>query len=80
MLAHADIEALAQLLAPKILEEVARLQKRWLSLQEAKDLLDIRATNTMMKLINEGRIYATKRTGKWLVDRQSIDNWLMGDY
>jgi hypothetical protein len=48
---------------------------RWLTMDEAMRYAKVKSRNTMMKWINGGHVYAHKRTGEWIIDRQSIDKW-----
>ena len=52
---------------------------RWLTLKEAMTYAKVKSVNTIKKWIAEGYIYAHKRTGSWIVDRQSIDDWYLAD-
>ncbi len=45
---------------------------KWLTLQEAR-IYARKCINTIKRLIEEGKIYGTKRGGEWVVDRESID-------
>ena len=69
-----DIEAIAQ----KVAELLGPSIKRWLTVDEALQYSGIKSRTTLMKWINEGYIDAHKRTGKWVIDRQSIDDWHKG--
>lgn len=71
-----QMEALAELVAMKVMEtvQVAESQPRWLTMEEAT----VYAKTSMRKLrtwVDEGYIYGFKRTGKYVIDRESIDNW-----
>jgi hypothetical protein len=52
---------------------------RWLTMKEAMTYAKVKSVNTIKKWITEGYIYAHKRTGSWIVDRQSIDDWYLAD-
>jgi hypothetical protein len=52
---------------------------RWLTLKEAMTYAKVKSPNTIKKWIAEGYIYANKRTGSWIIDRQSIDDWYLAD-
>ena len=52
---------------------------RWPTLKEAMRYSRVKSVNTIKKWITEGHIYAHKRTGSWIVDRQSIDDWFLTD-
>jgi len=72
-----DINQLSELIARKI--NPSMLPRRWLTLAEAKSYANIKSTTTIMKWIDAGVIYASKRTGQWIVDRDSIDQWYLRD-
>ena len=71
-LSQADIAAIAD-------ELFKRLDKRdhpprWLLFSEA--MVYARASkNTLVAMIKDGRIRATKRGGNWIVDKNSIDEY-----
>lgn len=48
------------------------ISQRWLTIKEAC-LYAKMSKNTLMKCVRCDEIKATKRGGKWIVDRQSID-------
>jgi len=52
---------------------------RWLTIQEAMDYSRVKNRKTIMKWISLGLIYAHKRTGSWIVDKESIDKWFLED-
>ncbi len=52
--------------------------RRWLSLTEAARYVSL-SDKTLMKYVNAGVIYGTRKGGKWLIDRASIDTWLEED-
>lgn len=71
-----QIEALAELVAMKVMKtvHVAGTLPRWLTMEEAVEY----AKTSKRKLrtwVDEGYIYGFKRTGKYVIDRESIDNW-----
>lgn len=51
---------------------------RWLTLKEACQLLK-KCRQTVVKMITDGEIYGTKKTGHWLIERASIDAFLYED-
>lgn len=51
---------------------------RWLSLSDAAEYCSL-CSKTLLKYILEGEVYASKKGGKWIVDRESLDAWLLGD-
>ncbi|SCY84462.1 helix-turn-helix domain-containing protein [Desulfoluna spongiiphila] len=71
-----QMEALAELVALKVMKtvHVASTLPRWLTMEEAV----VYAKTSKRKLrtwVDEGYIYGFKRTGKYVIDRESIDNW-----
>lgn len=57
------------------LELMLSVQGRWLTVKEAMDYAKVKSRSTLMKWIDAGYIYAHKRTGEWIIDRNSIDDW-----
>ena len=51
---------------------------KWLTLHEAC-IYARRSLNTTKRLIEEGKIYGTKKGGEWTVDRESIDAYFNRD-
>jgi len=51
---------------------------RWLNMAEATEYAKIKS-KTMKKWLDEGYIYGFKRSGQWIIDRQSIDDWYLSD-
>ena len=74
-LTHSDLEQIADLVAERVLDNMRQTPGKWLTLKEAKEHAKVKATSTIMSWINEGYIYAFKRSGEWVVDRESIDDW-----
>ena len=75
-----QIETIAKLVAQQVITTVTETvqmentQPRWLTMEEAV----VYAKTSMRKLrnwVDEGYIYGFKRTGKYIVDRESIDKW-----
>lgn len=71
-----QLEMLAEMVAQKVKMAVQETgtQARWLTMDEAV----IYAKTSMHKLrswVDEGYIYGFKRTGRYVVDRESIDTW-----
>ncbi len=59
----------------KTITDMARLNcMKWLTLHEAC-IYARRSSNTIKKLVLEGKIYASKKGGEWIVDRESIDRY-----
>jgi len=71
-----QIKELARQLALLIMGEV--LKPRWLTIKEACDYTKIKR-DTLMRFIEEGDIYAVKKRGKWVIDRESIDAFYSSD-
>jgi hypothetical protein len=59
------IEAIAAMIPPG----------KWLTLKEAMQYAKVKSTDTIRRWIAEGHIYGFKRSGEWIVDRESIDDW-----
>jgi len=74
LLHRTDIEAIAGLIADRVLLSIPT-SGRWLSIDEAMAYAKVKSRSTIMVWINKGHIYAHKRTGSWIVDRESIDKW-----
>ena len=47
---------------------------RWLTMEEATEYAKIKS-KTICKWIKQGYIYGFKRSGNWIIDRKSIDDW-----
>jgi len=61
--------------AETIIERIDKLlsiSQRWLTVREAC-LYSKMCRNTLMHFIDSGEIKASKKQGKWIVDRLSID-------
>ncbi len=71
-----EIKALAEELKRIILIEPIG---RWLTMEEAVKYAGIKTKKTMKKWLDEGYIYGHKRSGSWIIDRQSIDDWYLSD-
>ena len=76
-LTHNDIKTLAALIAEEVGAIIAAEGKpgRWLRLDEAKQYAKVKSSNTIRKWIDEGYIYGFKRSGEWIIDRDTIDDW-----
>lgn len=74
---QAQISEIAEMVARKVSESIAAVSTpgRWLTLDEAKKYAKVKSRSTIKAWIDEGYIYGFKRTGEWIVDRESIDNW-----
>jgi hypothetical protein len=44
-------------------------------MSQALDYARIKSKNTMLKWVKEGLVYGFKRSGTWIIDRDSIDKW-----
>jgi len=78
---RADLEELGAIIAGQVRAQVlSELSPgRWLTLKEAMDYAKVRSPNTIIAWITEGFIYGHKRSGHWIVDRTSIDDWFLSD-
>ncbi len=78
---RSDIEALASKIAKEVGQNIlaSATPGRWLTLKEAMAYAKVKSEDTIRKWINEGYIYAHKRSGQWIVDRESIDDWFLSD-
>jgi hypothetical protein len=76
-----DISAISSMIASQVQADIlAKLSPgRWLTLREAMDYAKVKSVTTIKAWINEGYIYAHKRSGQWIVDRESIDDWFLSD-
>jgi Na+/H+ antiporter NhaA len=52
---------------------------KWLTVSEAMRYAEVKSRKTILAWINEGYIYAFRRTGSWVIDRESIDSWYNKD-
>ena len=71
-----QIELLAKLVAERVMETVqaGSADPRWLTIDEA--MVYAKTSKKMLRSwIDEGHIYGFKRTGRYVVDRESIDRW-----
>ncbi len=76
-----DISAISSMIATQVQADIlAKLSPgRWLTLREAMDYAKVKSVTTIKAWINDGYIYAHKRSGQWIVDRESIDDWFLSD-
>lgn len=81
-LTNRQIEELAEVVARKVLaaisDRLATPERRWLSTREACAYLGCHR-QTLKTLIDAGHITAKKNNGKWVICRQSIDDYLLQD-
>ena len=53
---------------------------RWLTVEEAMKYARVKSPpKTIYAWIEQGLVYAHKRTGRWIIDRESIDDWFLSD-
>jgi hypothetical protein len=80
-LSRPDITTLAALVAEEVRANIlASLSPdRWLTLHEAMDYARVKSPNTVRAWIDNGYIYAHKRSGQWIVDCESIDDWFLSE-
>lgn len=76
-----DMEAIAALVAKDVAANIIAKTTpgRWMTLKEAMAYAKVKSEDTIRKWINSGYIYAHKRSGQWIVDRESIDDWFSSD-
>ncbi len=77
---HSDIQVLAIAIAAQVKADLqaSAAPGRWLTVKEAMAYAKV-SLNTIKRWVDEGHIYGHKRTGKWIVDRESIDNWFLSE-
>jgi len=68
-------KSLASAIAARVADMLMLPHKRWLSISEAMAYAGVSSRETIRKWINKGYIYGFKRSGSWIVDRKSIDDW-----
>ncbi len=73
MLTAAEIDMIADRVADKITSGQA--PGKWLTLKEAMIYGKVKHPDTIRAWITQGYIYGHKRTGQWIIDRESIDDW-----
>jgi adenylate kinase len=77
---HTEIATIAEIVAREVSAKVSAMSTgRWLTLQEAKEYAKVRSDDTIRGWIDKGYIYAFKRSGHYIVDRESIDDWYNSD-
>ena len=81
MILSKEIEQMAAAVAAQVLESIrAELSYgRWMTFKEAMAYAKVKSKTTMLKWINEGYIYGFKRSGEWIIDKESIDDWFLSD-
>lgn len=60
--------------AIKSIDRLMNISQRWLTVQEACRYAKMSRT-TLMECVNSGDIKGSRRRGKWIVDRLSIDTY-----
>lgn len=76
-----EMETLAATIAKEVAANILATATpgRWLTLKEAMAYAKVKSEDTIKKWINNGYIYGHKRSGQWIVDRVSIDDWFSSD-
>ena len=62
----------------KQINEISKSTKTWITLQEASKRVSL-SKPTLLKLINNGDITAKRLSGKWLINVNSLEDYLSGD-
>ena len=72
-----QLDKMAEAVAAKVMETLRSELSygRWLTIKEAMAYAKVKSKTTMFKWIHDGHIYAHKRSGEWIIDRESIDDW-----
>jgi excisionase family DNA binding protein len=52
------------------------MESRWLSIEEACKYGKM-SRNKLLGFVRNGEIHGTKRTGRWRIDRESIDSFFL---
>lgn len=60
------------------IDRLLNISQRWLTISEACQYSKM-SKNTLKAVIDSGGIFASKRGGKWIVDRTSIDKYYFYD-
>lgn len=71
-----DIKKISALIIGQI--DDLNIMGRWLPMPKACKYSEM-SKNTLMECIKNGDIKASKKRGKWIVDRQSIDKYYEAD-
>jgi hypothetical protein len=76
-----DIITLSEAILKAVAERMPAesVNGKWLTVTEAMLYAKVKSRNTLLAWINEGHIYAFRRTGDWIIARESIDNWYNSD-
>lgn len=77
MLNHSEIQEVSNAVAEQVFSCLSQKMApgRWLTMSQALDYARIKSKNTMLKWVKEGLVYGFKRSGTWIIDRDSIDKW-----
>jgi Na+/H+ antiporter NhaA len=81
LMTDTDITTLSEAILKVVSERMASetVYSKWLTVSEAMRYAEVKSRKTILAWINEGYIYAFRRTGGWIIDRESIDNWYNKD-
>ena len=75
-----QIELIAEIVAEKLYEHFQDTPVgRWLTMPQALTYAKLKSEKTMRMWIKKGYVYGFKRSGTWIIDRQSIDDWYSSD-
>ncbi len=75
-----QFELLAEMVAEKLKENIQNATVgRWLTMNQALEYAKVKSVKTLKMWIDKGYIYGHKRSGNWIIDRQSIDDWYSSD-
>ena len=75
-----QIALIAEIVAEKLNEHFQDAPVgRWLTMPQALAYAKLKTEKTMRMWIKKGYIYGFKRSGHWIIDRQSIDDWYSSD-
>ena len=75
-----QIALIAEIVAEKLNEHFQDAPVgRWLTMPQALEYAKLKTEKTMRMWIKRGYIYGFKRSGSWIIDRQSIDDWYSSD-
>ena len=77
MLNHSEIQEVSNAVAEQVFSCLSQKMTpgRWLTMSQALDYAKIKSKNTMLKWVKEGLVYGFRRSGTWIIDRDSIDKW-----
>ena len=75
-LTRTEREEIADAIAEKVMDNLRaeQMTQKWLTIEEAIGYAKA-SRSTLKRWIDAGYIYGFKRTGKLIVDRESIDRW-----